>query len=52
MQESYGKGVAIHTGAELCVAGREARGEALAGARAGRALTPQSNDDWGADTVE
>jgi hypothetical protein len=51
MQESYGEGVAIHTGSELCVAGREARGEALAGARAGRVLSPESNDDWGADAV-
>ncbi len=51
MQETYGEGVAIHTGSELCAAGREARGEALAGARAGRVLSPESNEDWGADAV-
>jgi hypothetical protein len=51
MQESYGEGVATHTGSELCVAGREARGEALAGARAGRVLSPESNGEWGADAV-
>ena len=51
MQESYEKGVAIHLGPELCVASREAGREALAGARAGRVLSPESNDAWGADAV-
>ena len=51
MQESYGEGVAIHTGPELCVPGREARDEALAGARAGRVLSPESSFAWGADAV-
>jgi len=41
MQESYGEGVAIHTGPELCVASRKAGGEALVGARAGRVLSPE-----------
>jgi hypothetical protein len=40
MQESYDKGVAIHVGRELCVVSRKAGGEALVGARAGRALSP------------
>ena len=51
MQESYGEGVAIHTGSELCVTGRKARDEALAGARAGRVLSPESSVAWGADAV-
>ena len=41
MQESYGKGVAIHAGPELCVASREAGCEALVGAHAGRPLSPE-----------
>jgi len=40
MQESYGEGLAIHTGPELCGASREAGNEALAGACAGRVLSP------------
>lgn len=51
MQESYSEGVASRTGPELCVAGREARDEALAGERAGRVLSPESNGNWGADAV-
>ena len=51
MKESYGEGVATHIGPELCVACREAGDEALVGARAGRVLSPESNDDWGADAV-
>src|SRR2546421_12372317 len=51
MQESYGEGVAIHTGPELCVTGREARDEALAGARAGRVWSPESSFAWDADAV-
>jgi hypothetical protein len=42
MQESYGEGVAIHTDPELCVTSRKAGCEALVGARAGRALSPES----------
>ena len=42
MQESYGKGVVIHAGPELCVASREAGCEALVGARAGQVLSAES----------
>jgi hypothetical protein len=41
MQESYGKGVAIRVGPELCVVSRKAGGEALVGVRAGRVLSPE-----------
>jgi RNA-directed DNA polymerase len=49
MEESYGEGVAIHTGPELCAVSREADGEALAGVPAGRALSPEIAVVWGAD---
>ena len=39
MQESYGEGVATHTGPESCVAAREGGCEALTGVRAGRVLS-------------
>jgi hypothetical protein len=42
MQESHSEGVANHTDPELCVASREAGDEALAGARAGQVLSPES----------
>jgi hypothetical protein len=51
MKESYEKGVANHLGPELCVASRKAGCEALVGARAGRALSPESTQVWGADAV-
>ena len=41
MQESYGEGLAIHTGPELCGVSREAGHEALVGVRAGRVLSPE-----------
>jgi RNA-directed DNA polymerase len=41
MQESYGEGVANHTGPELCGASRKAGHEALVGVRAGRAWSPE-----------
>jgi hypothetical protein len=41
MEESYGEGVASHTGPELCGASREAGLEALVGVRAGRPLSPE-----------
>src|ERR671939_118015 len=41
MKESYGEGVAIHTGPELCVASRKAGCEALVGVRAGRVWSPE-----------
>ena len=42
MKESYGEGVANHTGPKPCVGGREVVGEASAGARAGRVLSRES----------
>ena len=39
MQESYGEGVATHTGPESCAVDREVGGEALTGVRAGRVLS-------------
>jgi len=38
MQESYGEGLASHTGPESCVGVREGADEALTGVRAGRVL--------------
>jgi hypothetical protein len=58
MQESYGEGVASHTGPESCGAARKGRGEALTGERAGRAIEPRKHDPvlgrvlQGADAVE
>jgi len=39
MKESYGEGVAIHTGPESCGGGSNAMAEALTGVRAGRVLS-------------
>jgi RNA-directed DNA polymerase len=39
MEESYGEGVATHTGPESCAVDREVGGEALTGVRAGRVLS-------------
>ena len=39
MKESYGEGLATHTGPESCVGAREGGGEALTGERAGRVLS-------------
>jgi hypothetical protein len=36
MKESYGEGVATHTGPESCAVAREGGGEALTGGRAGQ----------------
>ena len=44
MQESYGEGVASHTGSESCVAARKDGGEALTGVRAGRPLNREMLD--------
>jgi hypothetical protein len=41
MKESYGEGIASHTGPESCVAVREGSGEALTGVGAGRAKEPR-----------
>ena len=42
MQESYGEGVASHTGPESCVGAREGIDEALTGVRAGRVLNRET----------
>src|ERR671931_644285 len=39
MKESYGEGVATHTGPESCVVVRKDDGEALTGGKAGRVLS-------------
>jgi len=39
MKESYGEGVAIHTGPESCTLTRKGLGEALTGVRAGRVFS-------------
>jgi hypothetical protein len=43
MQESFGEGVASHTGPESCGTSRKGRGEALTGGRAGRAIEPRKH---------
>src|SRR5918996_5533745 len=48
MQESYGEGLAAHTGPESCAAVREA----LTGARAGRVFSRESGSLRDADAVE
>ncbi len=52
MQESYGEGVATHTGPESCAAAREGGGEALTGERAGRVYSRESRPLRDADAVE
>jgi len=42
MQEPYTEGVATHGDPESCVGAREGAGEALTGARAGRAIEPRN----------
>jgi hypothetical protein len=43
MEELYVEGLATHDGPELCVDDPRGRGEALAGARAGRAIEPRNH---------
>ena len=43
MKESYRKGIANHPDPESCVGRREAAGEALTGAQAGRVLSCEIN---------
>ena len=43
MKESYGEGVATHTGPESCGGAREDAVEALTGVRAGRVFSRESN---------
>jgi hypothetical protein len=59
MKESYGKGVATHTGPESCTVVREDDGEALTGGSAGRVLSREIHAPLreqrvlrGADAVE
>src|SRR6266851_9892720 len=42
MEELYAEGLATHGGPESCVDDPRGRGEALAGARAGRAIEPRN----------
>jgi hypothetical protein len=42
MKESYGEGVAPHTGPESCAADRKVRGEALTGVRTGQPLSGET----------
>ncbi len=51
MGELYIEGLAIHDDPESCVGVREGVGEALIGARAGRAIEPRNKRVRGADTV-
>jgi len=51
MKESYGEGVATHTGPESCGAAREGGVEALTGVRAGRVLSRERTLLRGADAV-
>ena len=44
MKESYGEGVATHTGPESCAGARKGDGEALTGGRAGRVLSREIHD--------
>jgi hypothetical protein len=53
MQESYGEGVATHTGPESCGGVRKGTGEALTGGGAGRVLSREIHEPLrGADAVE
>ena len=51
MKESYGEGLATHTGPESCGAAREGGDEAWTGERAGRVFSRVSNFLRGADGV-
>ena len=51
MEELYVEGVATHDDSESCVDVCEDGGEALTGARAGRAIEPRNQGVRGADTV-
>jgi hypothetical protein len=51
MKESYGEGLAIHTGPKSCAAIRKGGGEALTGGRAGRVLSRERTELQGADAV-
>src|SRR5512144_3084783 len=51
MQESYGEGVAIHTGPESCVVAREGACEALTGERTGQVSSRERAPLRDADAV-
>ncbi len=51
MEESYGEGLATHTGPESCGAARKGGVEALTGVRAGRVLSRERNVLRDADAV-
>ena len=51
MKESYGEGVATHTGPESCGAACKGSVEALTGVRAGRVCSRERNVLRGADAV-
>jgi len=51
MQEPYTEGVATHGDPESCVVTRKGGGEALTGARAGRAIEPRNQGNRGAQAV-
>ena len=50
MKESYGEGVATHTGLESCAGARKGMGEALTEACAGRVLSCESFGQFGVPT--
>jgi len=52
MKESYGEGVASHTGPESCASARKGGGEALTGERAGRVFSRERTLLRDADAVE
>ena len=52
MRELYIEGLATHDGPESCVGVCEGDGEALTGVRAGQAMEPRNQGDWGADAVK
>jgi hypothetical protein len=51
MKESYGEGVATHTGPESCVGARKGVGEALTGERTGRVFTRERANLRDADAI-
>ena len=51
MKESYGEGLANHTGPESCGGAGNCVLEALTGVRAGRPLSREKEVVWGADAV-
>ena len=51
MKESYGEGLASHTGPESCAGTGNRDREALTGVRAGQVSSRESNFDWGANAV-